>query len=175
MLQCAASRAMKRKRSLLKSRQLRWKSRSAKPVGTVHGISAHTTTSVRRSAATNAKTEKSSSKHRASERWLRLVRRKDFRARHSTALKNISTPNMVSSFLTRHIQNITSNLVKFLHIRRDTRKMAVSSATTILGSSSVKFAQDAHRTLGNTPRRLHLATTKTSAKSTAPNLMSTHR
>ena len=81
----------------------------------------------------------------------------------------------VLSFSSRLMPPITSTWVKFPLIRPDTRKMPVSSVTTIPGSRSVRLSSATETVLSKYIKRPARPTLKTSVRFTGQNLMFTLR
>ena len=103
------------------------------PAGMASGIFVHTTTTSTRLVPRNVRMEKSLLSHRAFVLSLKSERMKGSALRQCSLLKNILILNMASCSCSRLTTDIMWSLVKSLLIHRDTRRMPVSSATTILG------------------------------------------
>ena len=103
------------------------------PAGMASGIFVLTTTTSTRLVPRNVRMEKSLLSHRAFVLSLKSERMKGSALRQCSLLKNILILNMASCSCSRLTTDIMWSLVKSLLIHRDTRRMPVSSATTILG------------------------------------------
>ena len=128
--------------------------------GMVNGISVHTTSTEIRSALTSARKERYLSSHRASAQWQVSDLRKVWLTRLSILVRNTLTVSMVWFSTTLHIPHTTLRWVRFLHILLDIRRMQVSSATIILGLSSVRLLPDVVTMLGNSSVRSALCTSR---------------
>ncbi len=89
----------------------------------------------------NVKKVKSSSNHRASLLCLKSARKKELISRLLNQSTSTSIQSTVLFSITLLSQSTISSTVKFQHIRVVTRKMQVSSLTTMLGLSVQKLMQ----------------------------------
>ena len=116
----------------------------------VSGISVPTTSSATRLARTNVRRPRFSSRAKAGVRWHKLVQKTAWLPRVSTRARNTWNANMAWCSTTLLSASIFMNMVKSALTQRATRRMPVSSVTTILGSLSVRRWQAEVTTPGTT-------------------------